>query len=180
MSFMLRHAWLVLPSIFVAALTTWPVQAHNAGVSTSRIVKRDSVVDVEINALGRDYEQAAGVRITEAASGVVNRQNRPRHRATSIPPYPRATSPGGPLLQRKFPGPRQPNAAFLRARAAPSPTARPVQAIRRLPVSWHNHFCGGLRKQGVSIGQKIAALARMSRVNSANVFRGRGRDINLC
>jgi hydrogenase/urease accessory protein HupE len=69
---MLRLAWLVLPIIFLAALTTWPGQAHNAGVSTSRIVKRDSVVDVEINALGRDYEQAAGVRITEAASGVVN------------------------------------------------------------------------------------------------------------
>jgi hypothetical protein len=29
-------------------------------------------LDVEINALGRDYDRAAGVRLTEAASGVVN------------------------------------------------------------------------------------------------------------
>jgi hypothetical protein len=47
-------------------------QAHNAGVSTSRIAIDGRTVDVEINALGRDYEQATGVRITEKGSGEVN------------------------------------------------------------------------------------------------------------
>jgi len=35
---------------------------HNAGVSTSRIVVHGRTVEVEINALGRDYEKSAGVR----------------------------------------------------------------------------------------------------------------------
>jgi hydrogenase/urease accessory protein HupE len=64
--------WLVLVGLTLASLATWPALAHNAGVSTSRIEIRGSSVDVKINALGRDYEKAAGVRITEAASGVVN------------------------------------------------------------------------------------------------------------
>lgn len=72
MSLMPRHGWFVLVSVTFAAFAMWPTQAHNAGVSTSRIVMRGRSVDVEINALGRDYEQAAGVRITEAASGAVN------------------------------------------------------------------------------------------------------------
>jgi len=67
------RAWLALASVAVAAVATWEAQAHNAGVSTSRIVIHDRRVDVEINALGRDYEKAAGVRITEAGSGEVNR-----------------------------------------------------------------------------------------------------------
>jgi len=67
------RAWLALASVAVAAVATWEAQAHNAGVSTSRIVIHDRTVDVEINALGRDYEKAAGVRITEAGSGEVNR-----------------------------------------------------------------------------------------------------------
>ena len=49
-----------------------PVLAHNAGVSTSRIVIDGRSVDVEINALGKDYEQAAGVRIADKASGEIN------------------------------------------------------------------------------------------------------------
>lgn len=71
MSLMLRHT-LILVSVIFAALAVRPAQAHVAGVSTSRIVIRGRTVDIEINALGRDYEKAAGVRITEAASGIVN------------------------------------------------------------------------------------------------------------
>jgi len=65
-------AWLFLAVVAVAALAPWPAQAHNAGVSTSRIVIHGRTVDIEINALGRDYEKAAGVRITEPGSGEVN------------------------------------------------------------------------------------------------------------
>lgn len=67
------RAWLALASVAVAAIATWEAQAHNAGVSTSRIVVHGRTVEVEINALGRDYEKSAGVRITEAGSGEVNR-----------------------------------------------------------------------------------------------------------
>jgi hypothetical protein len=52
-------------------------QAHDAGVSTSRIVIDGRTVDVEINALGRYYEQAAGVRIADKASGEVIRSRWP-------------------------------------------------------------------------------------------------------
>ena len=69
---MTARAWLVLAGVVVAAIGVWPAGAHNAGISTSRIVIRGRTVDAEINALGRDYEKAAGVRITEAASGAVN------------------------------------------------------------------------------------------------------------
>ena len=44
---------------------------HNAGVSTSRIAIHGRAVTLEINALGRDYEKAAGVRIAEG-TGQVN------------------------------------------------------------------------------------------------------------
>src|SRR5258705_3264365 len=67
------RAWLALASVAVAAIAAWEAQAHNAGVSTSRIVVHGRTVEVEINALGRDYEKSAGVRITEAGSGEVNR-----------------------------------------------------------------------------------------------------------
>src|SRR5260370_38943420 len=67
------RAWLALASVAVAAIAPWEAQAHNAGVSTSRIVVHGRTVEVEINALGRDYEKSAGVRITEAGSGEVNR-----------------------------------------------------------------------------------------------------------
>src|SRR5258708_33677653 len=67
------RAWLALASVAVAAIATWEAQAHNAGVSTSRIVVHGRTVEVEINALGRDYEKSAGVRITAAGSGEVNR-----------------------------------------------------------------------------------------------------------
>jgi hypothetical protein len=67
------RAWLALASVAVAAVATCEARAHNAGVSTSRIAIHGRTVDVEINALGRDYEKAAGVRITEAGSGEVNR-----------------------------------------------------------------------------------------------------------
>jgi hydrogenase/urease accessory protein HupE len=67
------RVWLALVGVAVAAAATWEVQAHNAGVSTSRIVVDGRTVEVEINALGRDYEKSAGVRITEPGSGEVNR-----------------------------------------------------------------------------------------------------------
>ena len=67
------RAWLALAGVAVAAVATWEAQAHNAGVSTSRIVIQGRTVDVEINALGRDYEKSVGVRITEAGSSEVNR-----------------------------------------------------------------------------------------------------------
>jgi hydrogenase/urease accessory protein HupE len=72
MTFVRRHAWLVLAGATFTALTMSPAQAHNAGVSTSRIVIQGRSVDVEINALARDYEQAAGVRIVDKGSGEVN------------------------------------------------------------------------------------------------------------
>lgn len=71
MSFQHR-SWLVRVGLTLAALVTWPALAHNAGVSSSRIEVRGGLVDIEINALGRDYEKAVGIRITEASSGVVN------------------------------------------------------------------------------------------------------------
>ena len=49
-----------------------PAYAHDAGVSSSEISVNGRVVTVEINALARDYEKAAGVRISEAGSGSVN------------------------------------------------------------------------------------------------------------
>src|SRR5205823_14759177 len=66
------RAWLVLASIAVAAIATWEAQAHNAGVSTSRIVAHGRTVEAEINALRRDDEKSAGVRSAEAGSGEVN------------------------------------------------------------------------------------------------------------
>jgi hydrogenase/urease accessory protein HupE len=56
--------------LFVLAGT--PAYAHNAGVSSSEISVNGRVVALEINALARDYEKAAGVRISEAGSGSVN------------------------------------------------------------------------------------------------------------
>jgi hydrogenase/urease accessory protein HupE len=49
-----------------------PAYGHVAGVSSSEISVNGRNVAVEINALARDYEKAAGVRISEAGSGVVN------------------------------------------------------------------------------------------------------------
>jgi hypothetical protein len=54
------------------AIASLPAQGHNAGVSTSRLAIRDRTVNVEVNARGLDYEKAAGVRLVEAGSGVVN------------------------------------------------------------------------------------------------------------
>jgi hydrogenase/urease accessory protein HupE len=63
---------LILAGLAFTALAAVPAQAHNAGVSTSRITINERSVSVEINALGRDYEKAAGVRFLEAGSGLVN------------------------------------------------------------------------------------------------------------
>ena len=63
---------LILAGLALAALAVLPAQAHNAGVSTSRLTISERSVSVEINALGLDYEKAAGVRLIEAGSGVVN------------------------------------------------------------------------------------------------------------
>jgi hydrogenase/urease accessory protein HupE len=59
--------WLLL---FV--LDWMPAYAHNAGVSSSEISVNGRVVAIEINALARDYEKAASVRISEAGPGSVN------------------------------------------------------------------------------------------------------------
>jgi hydrogenase/urease accessory protein HupE len=61
-------------AVFVAFASTasGSAHAHNAGVSSSRIVLEGRTVVVEINALGRDFEQAAGVRIVEKATGEIN------------------------------------------------------------------------------------------------------------
>jgi hydrogenase/urease accessory protein HupE len=45
-------------------------QAHNAGVSSARIVVEGRTVEIEINALGRDFEQATGVRIADKAGEI--------------------------------------------------------------------------------------------------------------
>jgi hydrogenase/urease accessory protein HupE len=63
---------LILAGLALTAGAVLPAQAHNAGVSTSRLTISERTVSVEINALGLDYEKAAGVRLIEAGSGVVN------------------------------------------------------------------------------------------------------------
>ena len=63
---------LILVGLALAALAVLPAQAHNAGSSTSRLTISERSVSVEINALELDYEKAAGVRLIEAGSGVVN------------------------------------------------------------------------------------------------------------
>ena len=55
----------------LAVLAACQAYAHTAGVSTSRIAVHGRAVELEINALGRDYEKAANVRIVEA-NGEVN------------------------------------------------------------------------------------------------------------
>jgi hypothetical protein len=62
----------VVAGMAVAILAMYPAQAHNAGVSTSRVAIHGRTIDVEINALGRDYETAVGVRIADKGSGEVN------------------------------------------------------------------------------------------------------------
>ena len=59
--------WLLL-----LVLDGMPAYAHNAGVSSSEISVNGRVVAIEINALARDYEKAANVRISEAGPGSVN------------------------------------------------------------------------------------------------------------
>jgi hydrogenase/urease accessory protein HupE len=63
---------LILAALALTAVDVSPVQAHNAGVSTSRLTISERTVSIEVNALGLDYEKAAGVRLIEAGSGVVN------------------------------------------------------------------------------------------------------------
>src|SRR5215467_12490044 len=63
--------WLLQFSLWFVLLVL-PASSHNAGVSSSEISVNGRVVAVEINALARDYEKAAGVRISEARSGSVN------------------------------------------------------------------------------------------------------------
>jgi hydrogenase/urease accessory protein HupE len=59
-------------AVFAVATASGAAHAHNAGVSSSRIVVGGHTVDVEINALGRDFEQAAAVRIVDKATGEIN------------------------------------------------------------------------------------------------------------
>lgn len=59
--------WLLL-----LVLDGMPAYAHNAGVSSSEISVKGRVVAIEINALARDFEKAANVRISEAGPGSVN------------------------------------------------------------------------------------------------------------
>src|SRR6516225_3421622 len=58
--------------ILLLVLAGMPAYAHDAGVSSSEISVHGRVVAIEINALARDYEKAANVRISEARSGSVN------------------------------------------------------------------------------------------------------------
>src|SRR5215831_1212552 len=74
---MTPHGWskaigraLAGASVALAILAVCEADAHTAGVSTSRIVVHGRTVELEINALGRDYEKAAGVRIAETAGEV--------------------------------------------------------------------------------------------------------------
>jgi hypothetical protein len=63
----------LIGTVLAAALVAiGAAHAHNAGVSTSRIEIRGRAIDVEINALARDYEIATGVRIADKGSGEVN------------------------------------------------------------------------------------------------------------
>jgi hydrogenase/urease accessory protein HupE len=66
------RAALIIAAAIVAGFAAWPAHAHNTGVSTSRIEISGRTVKAEINALGRDYEKAAGVRVAETGSGAVN------------------------------------------------------------------------------------------------------------
>ena len=65
------HTFLLAAFVATLAAAAGSVHAHNAGVSSARIVVEGRTVEVEINALGRDFEQAAGVRIAEK-SGEIN------------------------------------------------------------------------------------------------------------
>ena len=72
-----RHPTTRFPSGFalwllLLVLDGMPAYAHNAGVSSSEISVNGRVVAIEINALARDYEKAANVRISEAGPGSVN------------------------------------------------------------------------------------------------------------
>src|SRR5262245_53698919 len=75
---MTPHGWskaigraLAGASVALAILAVCEADAHTAGVSTSRIVVHGRTVELEINALGRDYEKAANVPIAEP-TGEVN------------------------------------------------------------------------------------------------------------
>jgi hydrogenase/urease accessory protein HupE len=65
------HTFLLAAFVATLAAAAGSVHAHNAGVSSARIVVEGRTVEVEINALGRDFEQAAGVRIADK-SGEIN------------------------------------------------------------------------------------------------------------
>ena len=72
-----RHPTSRFPSEFalwllLLVLDGMPAYAHNVGVSSSEISVNGRVVAIEINALARDYEKAANVRISEAGPGSVN------------------------------------------------------------------------------------------------------------
>ena len=64
------HRVLAVAGGVLAMLVACQAHAHTAGVSTSRIAVHGRTVELEINALGRDYEKAAGVRIAETAGEV--------------------------------------------------------------------------------------------------------------
>ena len=66
------YTWLLPACLAVALAGATAALAHKAGVSTSRITLHGRTVDVEINALGLDFEKAAGVRIVDEKSGTVN------------------------------------------------------------------------------------------------------------
>lgn len=138
------RAWLALASVAVAAVATCEVQAHNAGVSTSRIVIHGRTVDVEINALGRDYEKAAGVRITEAGSGEVNRV------ALAIMAPSVLTYIGDHVAV--FAG---------RQRCAPKPgTARPADTHVLVTVAWTCPLNGGELRYRATLFHDVDPTAR--------------------
>ena len=71
-----RHAFAALAALIERIVNpvdnVSPARSHNVGVSASRIVIAGRTVEVEINALARDDEQAAGARIADKGSGEVN------------------------------------------------------------------------------------------------------------
>jgi hydrogenase/urease accessory protein HupE len=134
---------LILAGLAFAALAAVPAQAHNAGVSTSRITINDRSVSVEINALGRDYEKAAGVRFLEAGSGVVN----PVALAVMAPAVLTYVGDHVAVLAGSQPCARE------------APTARPADTHVLVTIAWACPADGELRYR-VTLFQDVDPAAR--------------------
>jgi hypothetical protein len=67
-----KPLWPGLLAALGAVLGSAAAAAHQPGVSSSRVVVEPSAFTVTIDALGQDYERAAGLRLRDDASGAVN------------------------------------------------------------------------------------------------------------